>query len=168
MLIHDIALESGKAEERIQSARVYEASNRKVLHEGPADAVWGMIQFANGAVVTLECHWLWPAGRQSYVESSLRVVGTEEVAEIVDLVALKFTGALGDEIPDTTLWPSVHGAAAGALVNQAAAFVRCVRAGEPFTVVTPVEVVLGLRTALTLIHSAQEGREVSVSDVDEA
>jgi UDP-N-acetylglucosamine 3-dehydrogenase len=165
VLIHDIDLAIWYTGDRPE--RVY-AIERKVLHAGPADAVWGMIQFANGAVATLECHWLWPAGRRSYVESSLRVVGTEEVAEIVDpSPALVFTGAQGYEVPDTTLWPSVHGAAAGALVNQAAAFVRCVRAGESFTIVTPEEVLLGLRTALALIRSAQEGREVPVSDVDE-
>jgi UDP-N-acetylglucosamine 3-dehydrogenase len=166
VLVHDIDLAIWYTDDRPE--RVY-AIERNVLHEGPADAVWGMIQFAGGAVATLECHWLWPAGRRSYVESSLRVVGTEEVAEIVDpSPALVFTGAQGYEVPDTTLWPSVHGAAAGALVNQAAAFVRCVRAGQPFTIVTPEEVLLGLRTALALIRSAQEGREVSVLDIDEA
>lgn len=166
VLIHDIDLAiwyTGASPERVY------AIEQHVLHQGPADAVWGMIQFAGGAVATLECHWLWPAGRQSYVESSLRLVGTEGVAQIVDpSPALVLTGAEGYEVPDTTLWPSVHGAATGALVNQAAAFVHCVRAGQPFTTVTPQEVLLGLQTALALVRSADEGREVMVSEVDEA
>ncbi|HEY8283570.1 MAG TPA: Gfo/Idh/MocA family oxidoreductase [Chloroflexota bacterium] len=164
VLVHDIDLAIWYTGD--QPERVY-AIERKVLHAGPADAVWGMIQFAGGAVATLECHWLWPAGRRSYVESSLRVVGTEETARIVDpSSALEFTNDQGSEVPDTTLWPSVHGVAAGALVNQAAAVVRCIRAGEPFTIVTPPEVLLGLRTALALIRSAHEGREVFLTEVE--
>jgi len=165
VLVHDIDLAIWYTGD--QPERVY-AIERAVLHPGPADAVWGMIQFAGGAVATLECHWLWPAGRQGYVESSLRVVGTQETARIVDpSSALEYTNEQGYDVPDTSLWPSVHGVAAGALVNQAAAFTRCVLAGEPFTIVTPQEVLLGLRTALALIRSAQEGREVSLAEVDQ-
>lgn len=165
VLIHDIDLAIWYT--GAQPERVY-AVERQVLHPDPADAVWGMVQFAGGAVATLECHWLWPEGLQSYVESALRVVGTEGVAQIVDpSPALVLTGGHGFEVPDTTLWPSVHGAAAGALVNQAAAFVRCARSGEQFTVVPPDEVLLGLRTALALVRSARERREVTLSDVDD-
>jgi UDP-N-acetylglucosamine 3-dehydrogenase len=165
VLVHDIDLAIWYTGD--QPERVY-AVERQVLHPGPADAVWGMIQFAGGAVATLECHWLWPAGRRSYVESAIRVVGTEETARIADpSSALEFTHDHGSDLPDTTLWPSVHGVAAGALVNQAAAFARCVQAGAPFTIVTPGEVLLGLRTALALIRSAREGREVSLAEVDQ-
>ena len=165
VLVHDIDLAIWYTGDRPE--RVY-AVERQVLHQGPADAVWGMVQFAGGAVATFECHWLWPAGRQSYVESSLRLVGTQGVADIQDpSPALVVHNARGYDIPDTTLWPSMYGAATGALVNQAAAFVRCVREGVPFSAVPREEVLTGLRTAQALVRSATERREVLLSEYDD-
>jgi predicted dehydrogenase len=149
--------------------RVY-AVARNVSGLRYPDLCLAVLQFANGAVAVVETSWFVPAGAPANVltptwhgtiDAELEIVGTERIGRI----RLLDTG-LAIWAPDLTarpevgLWPEVAGQIGGALREEVAHFLDCVRHGVPSPIASVADAVAGLRLAEAIVESSETGREV--------
>ena len=134
------------------------------------DACFALLQFANGAVAIVETSWFVPAGAPANVltptwhgtiDAELELVGTERSAQLrlLDTGLAVWSSDLTAH-PETGLWPEVSGQIAGALREEVAHFLDCVRAGTPSPVASVADAVAGLRIAEAVVESAETGREI--------
>lgn len=169
-VIHDIDLMLWLTGSRCQT--VYAVSRNLSGHRFP-DATFALLQFADGTVGMLETSWSVPPGAPGNVltaewhgtiDAALEVVGTEQTAHLRALEAgLSIWSPAIVKQPEPSLWPEVHGAIAGALREEDAHFLDCVRAGTPSPIASVADAVEGLRIAEAIVESAERGREVSLA-----
>ena len=137
------------------------------------DACFAVLQFASGAVGLLETSWFVPEGAPANVltptwhgtiDAELELVGTERSGRLRLLDAgLALWAPELTAHPETGLWPEVNGQVAGALQEEVAHFVECVRTGVPSPVASVADAVAGLRVAEAIVASAETGREVALA-----
>jgi predicted dehydrogenase len=144
-------------------ARAY-GTQSAARDSGGHDAVWGILHLADGTVALLTTHWLLPDTRHLFVDATTEVVAERAVCRVsapAGALALVTDGWV--EQPDPGLWPITHGQLGGALFNEIAYMVRCVRRGEPPTLITEEQTIAGLGAALALQESADRGEQVAVA-----
>jgi predicted dehydrogenase len=134
------------------------------------DAMMGILRFENGAMATLETGWVVPPGAPvntatdtwlGTIDAELEIFGTTRSARVRMLEAgLEISGPTYFSAPDVGLWPDVRGAVGGALRDEVAHFIDCVRTGQPSTVASVHDALEGLRIGEALITSARTGAEV--------
>ncbi|MEA2526412.1 MAG: hypothetical protein QOF73_3639 [Thermomicrobiales bacterium] len=137
------------------------------------DATVALLQFAGGAVATVETSWFVPERAPANVltdtwtgtiDAELEIVGTEQSARLRILESgLEIWTSEVTKHPDPGLWPEVHGNIAGALREEDAHFIENVRAGRPSPVASVADAVEGLRIAEAIIASAELGREIDLT-----
>ncbi len=160
--IHDVDLALWYAGDRVRRVRAWQ----RQAHPAPyPDAVWGFLEFEQGAVACLANHWLLPEQSGLGLGDTLHLVGSAGTA-VVDLThpGLVFYQERGHEVPDISYDPSTRGAAQGALREQDAHFALCLLRGETPRVATAREALEGLRIVQALIRSATEGRDVALNE----
>jgi predicted dehydrogenase len=128
------------------------------------DGCWALLEFASGAVGILETSWLVPAGAPANVvtptwrgtiDAEIEVVGDAGTGRIrlldapLSLWSAGFTAA-----PETGLWPEVSGSIGGALRDEDAHFIDRVRRGEPESIASVADAVMGLRVAEAIVAAA--------------
>jgi predicted dehydrogenase len=110
-------------------------------------------------------HWLVPDSSHLFVDAGAEVVAERGVCRVAyPAGALVMSTDRRVEQPDSGLWPVTHGQLGGALGNEIAYMVRCVRRGEPPTLITEAQTLAGLRAALALQASADRGREIEIEE----
>jgi len=138
---------------------------------GVDDYVWITMDFADGAVATVECGWAYPeawanwtrpSGWGSFGDVQMHVVGTHGVLNLnltpMDLTACDVEGW---KLPDTRHWPEMHGQPSGAVRREVEHFLDCiVREHEPL--VTAEDGRRSLEVALAAERSVAEGSPVSL------
>jgi predicted dehydrogenase len=137
------------------------------------DATLALLQFAGGALATVETSWFLPEGAPANVltdtwtgtiDAELEIVGTEQTARLRILESgLEIWTSGAAKHPEPGLWPEVHGNIAGALREEDAHFIDNVRGGTPSTVASVTDAVEGLRIAEAIIASAEQGREIDLT-----
>lgn len=167
--IHDIDILLWLLQDRCTT--VY-AVQRHVSGRRFPDATLALLQFAGGAVAMVETSWLVPARGPANVltedwygtiDAELEVVGTEQTARLRGLESgLEIWTAEVSQHPDPGLWPEVHGRIGGALREEDAHFLHCVRTGRPSPIASVGDAVAGLRIAEAIIASAEQGREIAL------
>lgn len=167
--IHDIDILLWLLQDRCTT--VY-AVQRHVSGRRFPDATMALLQFAGGAVAVVETSWLVPARGPANVltedwygtiDAELEVVGTEQTARLRGLESgLEIWTAEVSQHPDPGLWPEVHGRIGGALREEDAHFLHCVRTGRPSPIASVGDAVAGLRIAEAIIASAEQGREIAL------
>jgi predicted dehydrogenase len=91
----------------------------------------------------------------------LDVVGTQGAAlSEIPGDGLTFWTDKSVEVPDTSYWPSVHGATAGALRAEFEYFIKCITKNEKITIPRPEEAYQSIRIAHALLESAQCGKPI--------
>lgn len=170
-VIHDIDLLLWFLGDRCE--KVYAAQRHVTGHRFP-DATVALLQFAGGAMATVETSWFVPERAPGNVltdtwtgtiDAELEIVGTEQTARLRLLESgLEIWTSEVTKHPEPGLWPEVHGNIAGALREEDAHFVETVRAGVPSPVASVADAVEGLRIAEAIIVSAEQGREVVLTD----
>jgi UDP-N-acetylglucosamine 3-dehydrogenase len=130
----------------------------------------GVLRFENGMMATLETGWLVPLGAPANtltdtwhgtIDADLEITGTTRSARIRMLESgLEVSGPSYFAAPDAGLWPEVRGAVGGALRDEVAHFIQCVRTGTPSTVASVRDALEGLRIGEALVESARTGAEV--------
>lgn len=166
-IIHDIDIALWFLQDRCE--RVYAVERHLTGHKYP-DACVATLQFAGGAVVTLESSWMLPTRAPANVltetwygtiDAELNVTGVEQSARMRMLESgLEiWTGEVAQH-PDAGLWPLVHGQIGGALRAEDEHFIQCVRMGQASKVASLDDALAGLRIAEAIVQSAAEGREV--------
>jgi len=136
------------------------------------DACIAIVQFANGSICALETSWLVPDRSPANVltdtwhgtiDAELEIVGTRQSARLRILESgLQIWTDEVTKHPEPGLWPEVYGQIAGALREEDAHFIECVRSGNPSTVTSVDDAVEGLRIAEAIMESAATGREVII------
>lgn len=130
MGVHDVDAMQWIARSRI--TRVY-AQKREVLGTGNEDALYAVLNFANGAIGILDYSWAWPDGLMNGFRSAFEIVGTRSAAELdVADQGLYFVDDTTTTGGDTHLWPEINGRVAGALADELDHFVKATLRGVPY------------------------------------
>ena len=128
--VHDVDLMQWVARSPI--TRVYAQKVSKLSNDNE-DALYAIVNFANGAIGTLDYSWAWPDGLPSGYHAAFEVIGTRSAA-LLDVRDQGFqvvteTGPVG---ADTHLWPEINGRITGDLRDELLHFAEAVRSGAPF------------------------------------
>ena len=158
--IHDIDIMLWIAGSDVRS--VY-ATDRLADRDGGAHGLWGLLEFNDGTMATIETSWLIPASAGIATDDAFQVVGLNGTAKIqLDTPALRVWTERGSEAPDVSYEPVVHGTVVGALRDELAHFVQCAMSDTPSPIVTPEDGANALAVVLALIESAKQGQAVSM------
>jgi UDP-N-acetylglucosamine 3-dehydrogenase len=147
----------------LSGARVVSAYAQAVDVRGKKypDLGWTMYRFDSGAVGVLEDVWCLPDGTPFQIDERLEVIGTEGSIHVQETHPnFSVCDRTGWHCPDTTYWPLLHGARAGALRDELAYFAECIRQGKRPTVVTPEESRDAVVACLAAERSAATGAVV--------
>lgn len=120
-----------------------------------------MYRFDSGATATLESVWCMPDKTPFDIDERMSIIGTEGFIHIQD--TFPNIGIVTKEkfySPDTTYWPLLHGATAGALRDEFTYFARCVLEGRKPEIITPEESLACVEAALAAEQSAATGEVV--------
>ena len=128
--VHDIDMMQWVA--RSPVTRVYAQKVQK-LSSGNEDALYAVLNFANGAIGTLDYSWAWPDGMANGYYAQFEVVGTK-AASLLDvrdqgLYTITMDGMTGG---DTHLWPEINGEITGILKDELMHFASAILTGRPF------------------------------------
>ncbi len=160
--IHDIDIMVWTAQAQVR--RVY-AIERLADRDNGAHGMWGMLEFANGTVGTLETSWLIPAAAGINTDDALQITGLEGTVKIqTDSPALRIWRPNGSFAPDVDYEPDLHGSIAGALRNELAYFADSALRRMPSTVISPQEGFDAVAVTLALIRAAKVGRQLILED----
>jgi predicted dehydrogenase len=129
----------------------------------------------DGALAVLQSTWLVPdaapvtlAGQPAgpldlwgTIDAQLEVVGTSQMGK-VDLMSggLTLWNDSAARLPDSGLWPEVHGRVTGALREELAHFLECVRTRRQSSLVSAETGALAVRLAEAIVRSSREGEAV--------
>jgi predicted dehydrogenase len=141
--------------------RVY-AQKVAMLGTGNEDALYAVVNFANGAIGQIDYSWAWPDGMMNGYRASLEVIGTRSAAylDVTDQGFFVVDDA-GTRGGDTHLWPEVNGRIVGDLADEIAHFVTAVLSGAPF-VQHHREALAAIPVLDALAESANTGRPTDV------
>ncbi|RPI30769.1 MAG: gfo/Idh/MocA family oxidoreductase [Chloroflexota bacterium] len=147
--------------EGIRPVEVYMKTMR--AHGKGDDVFWAIITMENGSLGIVETNWCLPEATPWRGHILLDVVGTKGAAlSEIPGNGLAFWTDTAVEIPDTSYWPSIHGATVGALRDEFNYFIRCLVEDRPVTIPYPEDAYQSIRIAHALIQSAQSGMPVQI------
>ena len=157
--VHDVDMLQWCAGSNI--TRVYAQQVRKLGNE-IEDAVYAVVNFANGAIGNIDYCWSWPDGLPSGYTVGFDVVGKDSAAHLdVYDQGLQFIGADSVTQPDTHLWPEVNGQIVGALRDEVMHFADAILNDKPF--VEPLDRALqAVRVLDALFASIDSGAPADV------
>lgn len=151
--------------------KVY-AAERYITGQKFPDFIQAMLQFSEGTIVTLETGWTVPDGAPAnivsdnwggHIDSSLDIVGTHSTAELrVFRAGLTIWDNTTTQVPNSTLWPLVHGQIGGALRDQDMHFLRTIRSDEPSSLASLDDAIHGIEILTAVIASASAGAEITL------
>ena len=157
-LIHDIDLIHWLTEDKVHS--VY-AVLRNTIEAHRPDLCWAIMQLASGAIGVLESSMSLsdraPVGFDAYLE----VIGDKGVGQVrVPEQSVSFWLEDRATAPDLGTWPLLRDLPVGALCEELRYFINCVQRDQPITQGTPAQARRALSTALAVIRSAEQGKEI--------
>lgn len=139
-------------------------SARKVekLGTGNEDALYAVVDFANGAIGLLDYSWAWPDALPNGYRASLEIVGTKSAAWM-DVTDQGFWTVDDQRVAggDTHLWPEIQGRIVGDLFDELFHFTTAVLNGTPFAQ-DPREALAAIPVLDALALSARTGEPVEV------
>ncbi len=158
--VHDTDLMLWYSGAKVVSAYAQSLNVRGFEHP---DLGWTMYRFDTGAIGVLENVWFLPDKTAFQIDERMEIIGTEGSIHIHE-VHPNFSVCTKDgwTSPDTTYWPQLHGARAGALRDELAYFANCVAQGERPSVITPEESREAVRACLAAEQSAATGEIVKL------
>ncbi len=133
------------------------------------DLGWTMYRFDSGAVGVLEDVWCLPDKTPFQIDERMEIIGTKGSIHIHETHP-NFSICAGDgwHSPDTTYWPMLHGARAGALRDELAYFVTCIQENCRPTIVTPEESRAAVVACLAAEQAAATGSIVCLGQQNPA
>jgi len=156
--VHDIDLLLWYTGSKVTRVRGYQ---RTIQQGSTPDVVWGVIEFASGALGMLETTWLTPDQVGIFSSDNLHLITDKGIASL-DLVpgGLSFWFETGFHVPDTFVAPRIDGRVQGCLAAELSYFVSCVARNEKPKVVTAEEAMEGIRVACALVESANKQEDL--------
>lgn len=151
--------------------------------QGVPDVIVATLVAADGAIAVLQSTWLVPDGAPANltgppasaldlwgtIDAQLEVIGTTQRGHI-DLMAggVDLWDGSHVRMPDAGLWPEVHGRISGALREELAHFLECVRLRAPSHIASPETAARAVGLAEAILQSVREGAPVSVDALEES
>jgi predicted dehydrogenase len=127
------------------------------------DIFWGMITMDDGSLGIVETTWVLPDATPWRGHILLEAVGSQGTALAeVPGNGLAFWTDTQVEVPDTSYWPSLHGATVGALRDEIAYFVSCLMEDKAITLPYPEDAYDSLRVAEAMVRSSLEGHGIQL------
>jgi predicted dehydrogenase len=176
-MIHDLDLALWYLPSPVR--RVYAQGGSTDDGGGVPNTLVATLTAEDGAIAVLQSTWLVPdaapmtlAGPPAgplelwgTIDAQLEVVGTAQVGK-VDLMAggLALWNDSGARLPDFGLWPEVHGKVSGALREELAHFLDCVRSRRQSSLVPAETGALAVRLAEAIVRSSREGEAISFAE----
>lgn len=156
-------------------ARVYAQSLASGATEtGVPDVLVATLTAADGSLAQLQSTWLAPHAAPinlpgspldlwGTIDGQLELVGTAQSGR-VDMLGdgLSVWGDQHVRTPGVGLWSEVHGRIGGALREELAHWIACVRAGAPSEIVPVADSVAAVGLAEAIVESASRGAPVEV------
>jgi predicted dehydrogenase len=142
------------------------------------DVLAATLTAADGSLAVLQSTWLAPDAAPinlpgppaapldlwGTIDGRLDLVGTAQIGRVNVLGdGLSVWGDSHHRAPDVSLWPEVHGRVTGALREELAHWLECVRSGTPSPVVPLEDGVTAVRLAEAIVRSAERGAPVEVA-----
>ena len=122
------------------------------------DINWGILEFASGAIATVQTSWLYPEQKHSNLQwnSGMQVMAERGVLEVANdrqgfTANTEETGIL---LLDQTAWADLNNEPRGAFGAMLRHFIRCVRGDTVYIGTTPEEALLSIQIAKKLIESS--------------
>ena len=172
-MIHDLDLALWYLPSPVR--RIYAQTGSTGNGDGVPNTLVATLTAEDGALAVLQSAWLVPdaapitlAGPPTgpldlwgTIDAQLEVVGASQVGK-VDLMAggLSLWDDSAARLPDSGLWPEVHGRVTGALREELAHFVECVRTRRQSPLVSAETGALAVRLAEAIVRSSREGEVV--------
>lgn len=120
-----------------------------------------MYRFDNGATATLETVWCMPEKTPFDIDERMSVIGSEGFVHVQDTFPnIGLCTKDGFRSPDTTYWPTLHGATSGALVAELSYFANCCGTDTAPAIITPEESMAALEATVAAEQSAATGQVV--------
>lgn len=156
--IHDIDIVLWYVESPVKRVRGY---HRNIAGNTTPDVFWGILEFENGVLSSIECTWLTPDAAGIPSDDILHVITDRGVASI-DFVhtGLMLWKDVGFEVPDVSVAPLLQGTLGGALADELSYFASCALTGKQPEVVTSADAVACVRIAAALLESAEKDQEI--------
>jgi len=155
--IHDIDLILWYVGSPVQRAHGF---CRNTLGLPNPDINWGVLEFENGAIATLQTTWLYPPQKHANLQwnAGLQVMGDRGVLEVAnDRDGFRAnTEESGYAVLDQTAWADIHGEARGAFGAMLRHFLACLRGETPYLGATPTEALEAMRVACRLVADARQ------------
>jgi len=155
--------------------RVYAQAHGVGDGDGVPNTLVATLTAEDGALAVLQSTWLVPdaapitlAGPPAgpldlwgTIDAQLEVVGTSQVGK-VDLMSggPSLWNDSAARLPDTGLWPEVHGRVTGALREELTHFLGCVRTRRQSSLVSAETGALAVRLAEAILRSSREGEAI--------
>jgi predicted dehydrogenase len=163
-LAHDIDIALWYVNSNVK--RVYAVEKRTSPSYQNPDIFWGIVEFENGVVATFETQWTLPNHLGQYLDVRFEMMTSSGKVELqYPGNNLKFAINEKLETPDVTLWPEIFGSSTGALRNELEYFVSCIESNLMPTSIRGEEAVKGIELAQLLIKSAQTGKPIEPSSI---
>lgn len=172
-MIHDLDLALWYLPSGVR--KVYAQSTSAGGASGVPDTLVAVLTAEDGALAVLQSTWLVPGGAPvnlvgppagpldlwGTIDAQLEVVGASQVGKVhLAAEGLSLWDDSGIRVPDTGLWPEVHGRVSGALREELAHFVDCVREGKHSPLAPAESGAMAVRLAEAIIRSSRTGEVV--------
>jgi predicted dehydrogenase len=176
-MVHDLDLALWYLPARVQRVYAQSAVSGAADSDVP-DVLVATLTAADGSVAVLQSTWLAPEAAPinlpgpraaafelwGTIDGRLDLVGTAQTGRVN--VLSDGLSVWGDEhlrAPDVSLWPELHGRVTGALREELAHWLDCVRAGTPSEIVPLDDAVTAVRLAAAIVRSAGSGAPVEIA-----
>lgn len=179
-MIHDLDLVLWYLPAPVTQVYARSFSSNDFVEEVP-DVIVATLAAADGSIAVLQSTWLVPDGAPANltgppagtldlwgtIDAQLEVVGTAQRGRI-DLMAggVDLWDGSHVRVPDTGLWPEVHGRVSGALREELAHFLECVRRREPSRIAPPETAARAVCLAEAILRSVKEDAPVPVEALE--
>jgi UDP-N-acetylglucosamine 3-dehydrogenase len=155
--IHDIDLILWYVPSRVTRAHGF---CRNTMGRENPDVNWGVLEFENGAIATLQTTWLFPPPKEDLPQwnTGMQLMGDSGVVEVAyDQTGFREnTEAGGLMLLDHTAWATAHGEPRGAFGAMLRHYLACIRGETKYEGATPEEAMESMRIACLLVDSARE------------
>lgn len=123
------------------------------------DINWGILEFENGVLATLQTTWLYPPQKHADLQwnAGMQIMGDGGVLEVRnDSDGFRANvEAAGILLLDQTAWADIHGEARGAFGAMLRHFLRCLHGEIEYAGTTPQEALEAMRVANHLVADSE-------------
>jgi predicted dehydrogenase len=176
-MVHDLDLALWYLPAPVRRVYAQSAVSGAAESEVP-DVLAATLTGADGSLAVLQSTWLAPDAAPinlpgppatpfelwGTIDGRLDLVGTAQTGRVNVLGdALSVWSDRHHRAPDVSLWPELHGRVTGALREELAHWLDCVRAGTPSPIAPLGDAVTAVRLAEAIVRSADGGTPVEVA-----